>query len=336
MAIATTYNVQGDREDLTDMLTRLDPEDTPKLSTFAKIGGQTNKYKEWQVDSLGTVDFNGVAEGTDVTAFDNEAANRTVIGNYVQKFRKPWMVSDLQEASDPAGVGSEVGESKTKAMIEVKRSIEAAIGSDNEMQADAGPATPYRFRGLGKWVQATAQAVNPVPAFALTPAAAIDATAIASLTESAFNDVFQASFQAVGGRRGFQLYAGPSLKRAISNFQRVTGTSGTTKTYQVTQDATSNRIDLNVSVYSGDFADVTVIPDMFNGLANAADVSTVTTVQKNRGYAINSDLVGISYMIGLRAVELPNLGGGRRGFVDAALTLVVKNPKGLGKFAATS
>ncbi len=30
------------------------------------------------------------------------------------------------------------------------------------------------------------------------------------------------------------------------------------------------------------------------------------------------------------------LGGGRRGFILAALTLMVKNPLGLGKFAATS
>ena len=335
MAQATTYNVSGDREDLTNFLTILDPEDTPKLSTFSKVGAQTNYLKEWQVDNLANVDFSGVVEGQDVTAYNNESVNRARIGNYVQKFRQPWMVSDLQEASNPAGVTSEVAESKSKAMREIKRNIEAAIGSDNEMQADNG-SVPYLFRGLGKWIQATAQSVNPVPSLFLTPAASIDTTATGSLTEAAFNDVFQSIFQVVGGKRSYSLFAGPALKRAISNFQRATGSSGTTKTYMVTQDASENKIDLNVTIYDGDFHIVTVIPDLFNGILTGAAVTSATNQQKARGYVINPDLVGISYMIGMQAVELPNMGGGRRGFVNAALTLMVKNPKGLGKFSATS
>lgn len=336
MAIATTYTQStGNREDLTDFLTILEPEDTPKLSTFAKVGGQTNKQKEWQVDNLANVNFSGILEGQDVQAFNNESINRALVFNYVQKFRQPWMVSDLQEASNPAGVSSEVAQSKTKAMQEIKRSIEASIGSDNEMQADNG-SIPYLMRGLGKWIQATAQSVNPVPTIALTPSASIDTTATGSLTESAFNDVFQSIFQVNGGRRSYTLFAGPSLKRAISNFQRVTGSSGTTKTYMVTQDASENKIDLNVEVYNGDFHTVTVIPDLFNGVLTGAAITGPTNQQKARGYVIDPQLVGISYMIGMRSVELQNQGGGRRGFVDAALTLVVKNPKGLGKFAAAS
>ena len=57
MALSTTYNVAGDREDLTDFLTILAPEDTPKISTFAKTKRMTNAYQEWQVDTLGNVDF---------------------------------------------------------------------------------------------------------------------------------------------------------------------------------------------------------------------------------------------------------------------------------------
>jgi hypothetical protein len=335
MAITTTYNVQGNREDLTDFLTILEPEDTPKLSTFAKTGGQTNKLQEWQVDNLANVDFSGVIEGQDVQAYNNESVNRAVIGNYVQKFRRPWMVSDLQEASNPAGISSEVAQSKSKAMREIKRSIESAIGSDNEMQQDNG-SIPYLFRGLGKWIQATAQSINPVPAIALTPSASIDTTATGSLTESAFNDVFQSIFQVNGGRRSYTLFAGPSLKRAISNFQRATGAAGTTKTYQVTQDANENKITLDVTMYEGDFHTVTVVPDMFNGVTTGSAITAPTAAQKARGYVIDPSLVGISYMIGMQSVENPNLGGGRRGFVNSALTLVVKNPKGLGKFAASS
>jgi hypothetical protein len=47
-------------------------------------------------------------------------------------------------------------------------------------------------------------------------------------------------------------------------------------------------------------------------------------------------LVGLGYMLGIESNELPDLGGGRRGFILAALTLMVKNPLGLGKFAGSS
>jgi len=335
MAQATSYNTVGDREDLTDFLTILEPEDTPKLSTFNKGPGQSNVFQEWQMDNLNPVNIGGIPEGQDVQSFNDQVANRFRTGNYTQLFREPWQVSQLQEASNPAGVSDEVANSKEKAMRVVKRSIEAAIGSDNEMQQDTG-AVGYKLRGLGKWVQSTAQSTNPVNALYLTPSASIDSTATASLSESNFNDVFQSAFQAVGGARNYTLFAGPSLKRAISNFQRVTGATGTTKTYMVTQAADQHKIDLNVTVYEGDFHQVTIIPDLFNGLLDGAQPSSTTSQQKARGYVINPDLVALSYMIGLESRELPDMGGGRRGFVTAALTLVCKNPKGLGKFAATS
>ena len=334
MAQATSYNVQGNREDLTNFLTILEPEDCPKTSTFAKTTKATNTYQTWQADSLAPVDFSGVLEGQDVSAFNNEAANRARFGNYVQMFRRPWMVSRLQEASDPAGVSSEVANSKVKAMREIKRSIEAAIGSDNDMQADNG-VVPWKTRGLGNWIRATAQSVNPVPSAFLTPSASIDATATGSLTENLFNDVFQSIFQVNGGRRNYTLFAGPNLKRAISKFQRQEGTT-TAKSYMVTQDANENKVTLNVTVYDGDFHTVTVIPDMFNGLADGADPSVTTNAQKARGYVIDPALVGISTMLGMQAEELEDQGGGRRGFVSTTLLLVCKNPKGLGKFAGTS
>jgi len=334
MAQATSYNVQGNREDLTNFLTILEPEDCPKTSTFAKTTKATNTFQTWQADSLAPVDFSGVLEGQDVSAFNNEAANRARFGNYVQQFRRPWMVSRLQEASDPAGVSSEVANSKVKAMREIKRSIEAAIGSDNDMQADNG-VVPWKTRGLGNWIRSTTQTVNPVPTSFLTPAASIDATATGSLTENLFNDVFQSIFQVNGGRRNYTLFAGPNLKRAISKFQRQEGTT-TAKSYMVTQDANENKVTLNVTVYDGDFHTVTVIPDMFNGLADGADPSVTTNQQKARGYVIDPALVGISTFLGMQAEELEDQGGGRRGFVSTSLLLVCKNPKGLGKFAGTS
>ena len=333
MAIATTYNTVGDREDLTNALTILTPEDCPKVSTFPKSQAPMNAYQEWQVDSLLPVNFGGVLEGQDVQSMTDQVANRARIGNYIQNFIFTWAVSRNQEASVPAGVANEVANSKTKAARNIKRSIEAMIGSDNDRQQDNG-TVPYKSRALGKWISTSPG--SDVPSRYITPTASIDTTATASLAETNFNDVFQSIFQQVGGRRNYTLFAGPSLKRAISNFQRATGTSGTTKTYMVTQDATEHQIDLNVTLYEGDFHTVTIVPDLFNGIVDGADPSTTTNQQKARGYVIDPDLVGIGYMFGMESNELPDFGGGRNGYIRSCVTLQVKNPLGLGKFAATS
>ena len=332
MASATSYNVAGNREDLTDFLTTLEPEDTPILSTINKTKRPTNTYQEWQVDNLKEVEFNGAVEGKDISQFSNKSENRARIGNYVQIFQKDWGVSQVQELMNPAGISNEVAQSKAKCLREIKRDIEAAIGSDNEMRADTG-VLGWNTRGLGNWIKATAQTVNAVPTAYLTPAASIDATATASLTEANFNAVFSSLYEKNGGKRSYTLFAGPSLKSAVSNFQRVTGSSGTTKTYQVTQDASENTIDLNVELYRGDYHDVSVIPTLFNGRASG---TAITAQSRARGYVIDPELVGWGYMKGIEQYELPNQGGGRRGMTEAIGTLVVKNPLGLGKFAATS
>jgi hypothetical protein len=236
---------------------------------------------------------------------------------------------------DVAGVSNEVANAKAKAMRELKRDIESAIGSDNDMQADTG-TVGWQLRGLGSWIASGAQTTNAVPANYLTPANSISTTTSTAITESTFNAVFQSIYETVGGKKDFYLYAGPTLKSTISKFQRQTTTAGTLS-YMVTQDATENQVTLNVEVYQGDFHTVNVVRDLFNGIASDAAVNAMNTAQsRNRGYVVDPELVGVGYMIGMESVEYPDLGGGRRGAVQAVLTLMCKNPRGLGKFAGAS
>ena len=52
----------SNREDLSDILTILEPERTPLLS-LAKKGKANGTFFEWQTDSLQTPAFAGVVEG---------------------------------------------------------------------------------------------------------------------------------------------------------------------------------------------------------------------------------------------------------------------------------
>ena len=89
----------SNREDLTDVLSILAPEETPVLSSASKQKASST-FVEWTVDSLADVSTAGVSEGADVTSFTDKFSGRARLGNYTQKFRRDYMVSDLQEAVD--------------------------------------------------------------------------------------------------------------------------------------------------------------------------------------------------------------------------------------------
>ena len=115
----------SNREDLTDVLTILAPEETPVLSSAAKSKASAT-YVEWTVDSLASPTTTGVSEGADVTSFTDKFSNRARLGNYIQKFRRDYMVSDLQNAVDSVGP-AKIAQAEAKAVREIKRDIESCI-----------------------------------------------------------------------------------------------------------------------------------------------------------------------------------------------------------------
>ena len=149
-AVTGTGSAVSNREDLTDVLSILAPEETPILSSAQKSGASST-FVEWSVDKLDTPSTSGVSEGADVTAFTDKFASRARLGNYVQKFRRDFMVSDLQEAVDSVGP-AKVAQAEAKAIRELKRDIEATISSNNVKAAENGAGTPYTLQGLGKWL----------------------------------------------------------------------------------------------------------------------------------------------------------------------------------------
>lgn len=333
MPKATSYNQAGisaNREDFTDKLTILSPEETPILSLIPKGKKPGNALREWQVDNLDAPKFDGVLEGADATSFANKAAARVRLANRVQKFRREWAVTDIQEASDQAGLSSEVAYAKSKSLRELKTDIESAISSDQDTQADDG-VNPYKLRGLGEWIKATAQSDLAVPAAYRTPAASIDTNT--SVTEAQFNAVFQSIYETVGKSGSFKLVAGPTLKSTISNYTRSEGIT-TASRYNVNENATTKQITLTVDVYVGDFHRVEIIPSLFLGRTSGS--GALTAAMKKRGYVINTDLLYVSYMIPPGSKTLENQGGGERGFTDTVLTLECLNPKGFGKFSPAS
>jgi hypothetical protein len=320
MPKASTYSTVGQREDLSDVLTILEPESTPFVS-MANKATASGTFFEVQVDDLSTANFDGVNEGEDVTAFDNKAANRARIGNYIQKFRRTYAVSDIAELVDTAGVANEFAASEAKAVREIKRDLEAAVCSAQDRQADSGAGAPYKTRGMFKWLGVGGQP-SDVPTFAQN--IANDTTG--TQTEATFNSVLQELYEANGMPGGqLTLIAGPQLKKEISDFARQAGGAGFA--FSVTQPAESKKITLTVNLYEGDFGTTAIVPSVFLNRTSGS-----STIDGDAGLLIDPEYVAIHTLKAESNSELENQGGGRRGFCDVIAGLACHMPKAHGFF----
>ena len=332
MAFSNTYDTTNpgsgvsNREDLTDVLTILAPEETPILSSASKQKANAT-FVEWTVDALATPSTAGIGEGDDVGTFTDQFAGRARLGNYVQKFRRDYQVSDLQEAVDSVGP-AKIAQAEAKAIRELKRDIEATIASGNDRQAEDG-TNPYKLRGLGGWLDSSGPA--DVPAGFRTPADSIYTVAEAGATafgEAQLNDIIASMFKETGSVNDIMLIADTKLRRVISDFARVTA-SATNNVRSVNYDGGAGEIKLTVDLYQSDHGIVSIVngnPDCMPSFGQAGEV----------GYLVNPEYFGIHELIPMGSTRLPNQGGGERGYVDCALTLGVYHPQAHGIIKATA
>ena len=224
MAATPITSVKGQREDLSDAMVLIEPGDTPLFSMCKKSKEPANVLFSWPADRYNDPQTAGVLANDDVTSFDDQHANRELLSGRIQKVRRSFQVDDLVEnVADLAGVGKKQAFNKAaaKALVELKIDIESIMGSDNDSQVQSG-SSPYKTRGIGEWVKATAQAdaATAVPAAFRTPSGSINTTATASLTESNVIDVLESMFKVRRARRNYYVVCGTSLKRAFADFIR--------------------------------------------------------------------------------------------------------------------
>jgi hypothetical protein len=328
-------NFSGLREDLADVISIVDNKNTPVTSTARKGADITNPgIFSWQASEYNEPSFDGVLTNADVSTFDDANASRALLSGRAMKVRRSVKVDDFTQISDIAGIGKNkaFAYSVSKSLVELKRDIEAAVCSDRDSQEQAS-TNPYRTRGLGSWINASAQTDLPVPAAFRTPSASINTTATASLTESEVQAVLQSMYTVTGTMNSMMLVCGPELKRAFTNFTRFAGGADNKAGLSVrtfSQSAESKKIVASIDSFHGDFGVLDIVPSLFLAKDQAS------AVQLARGYVMSPEMIELRYGRRPRFQELEDMGGGKRALVDAIAALVCMNPKGLAKFAATS
>jgi len=329
MAFSNTFDTtnQGsavsNREELSDVLTILAPEETPVLSSASKKkSGAT--FTEWTVDALSAPSTAGVTEGADVTAFTDKFAGRARLGNYVQKFRRDFMVSDLQDAVESVGP-AKIAQAEAKAIRELKRDVEATLIGTQDRSIEDGAGTAYGLRGLGDWIDSAGP--SDVPADFRTPSDSIyDISTSGAFSEAALNDLISSIYRATGNSNNLMLVADTGLRRTIADFARVSaGADNSVRT--VNYDGNKAEIKLSVELYQSDHGMVSIV----NMNPDTAPATLAGGTDFNDGYLINPEYYGVHELIPMGSTRLPNLGGGERGFCDCTLTLGVYQPQAHGK-----
>lgn len=242
------------REDLADMIWRIDPDETPLVTAIGRGADAEQINTQWLVQTLSPADSNVQPEGFRYLA---QPAVRTVRNNnYCQIMFRSVTVSNTLRASDAVG-GDEWNRQMLLKGLEVRRDLEWWVTRGNVRTG----TDPRQMSGIQCWITNGSMGAGtgalPTGDGSNGPTAGTART----LTIALIGAAMQAAFS-VGGHptEGFM---SPRLKAAFSALA-VPGAPGIVANNVVSATAPSKVTAVGaVDVYLSDFGTVQMAPDIF-------------------------------------------------------------------------
>ena len=143
-----SYDVRGIREDLSDVIYDISPEETPFYTACAKAKA-SNTLHEWQTDALRSSGDNAHIEGDDTIA---EARSATVrLNNRTQIFKNSVVIPGTDQGLNKAGRAREMAYQVLKIAKEQKLDIEKAMFA-NQAKVAGDSTTARRMAGVPAWL----------------------------------------------------------------------------------------------------------------------------------------------------------------------------------------
>lgn len=317
--VANTFvstSAVGNREELSDVVNRITPEDTPIYSMIRK-GSCKTTHPEWEYDELAAPGVNARLEGDEYTF--GAITPPTRVGNYTQIMRKDFIISNTQEASDNAGQNEKVKEQKLKKGIELRKDVEYAIVDNN---ASVSGQT-RELGGLPSWIETNVSrgATGANGGFNTGTGLTVAATngTQRAFTKSLLDDVLQSAYQQ--GANVTHASMSPYVKRVFTTFM----SDANVASFRYAASGSSNSIIATADVYEGDFGKVMMVPNRIQA-ASAALARNV--------FLIDPDMLAFDW---LRKVtedkDVAKTGDAQKRVLIGEGTLRVKNEKGLAVIA---
>ena len=312
----TSYSAKGIREDLSNVITNIAPEETPFQSN---IGRETisNTLFEWQTDSLADAAANAQLEGDDVSSFD--AVTATVrLTNYAQISRKTIILSNTEEVVNKAGRRSELAYQIAKRGSELKRDQEYIFL--NGGVAVAGNTTTARVTAsLGAFVKTnTDKQTNGVdPSYTTLPNSARTDGNVRTFTETILKNVIQKVWTAGGTPK--ILMTGPVNKQRVSGFSGIASSR-----YNINGGDRPATLIGAVDIYVSDFGNVQVIANRFQ--------------RERDAWVIDPDYAKMTVLRPYQQVELAKTGDAEKRMllIEYGLKVLAENAHGLAADLITS
>jgi len=271
----TTFDAKGIREDLSNVITNISPEETPYMSNIGRESISNSLY-EWQTDALASAAANKQLEGDDITSFD--AVTATVrMQNYAQISRKTIVLSATEETVNKAGRKSELAYQIAKRGAELKRDQEFTLL--NGAVAAAGNSTTARgTASLGAFVKTNVdmQTNGANPDYTTLPTSARTDGNVRTFTETILKNVIQKVWSAGGTPK--MLMVGPVNKQRVSGFSGIASSR-----FNIDGGAKPATLVGAVDIYVSDFGNVQVIANRFQRERDAwvidPDMAKMTTLR---------------------------------------------------------
>jgi hypothetical protein len=251
----TTFDAKGIREDLSNIITNIAPEETPYLSNIGRES-ISNSLFEFQSDTLAAAAANKQIEGDDVASFD--AVTATVrLQNYAQISRKTIILSATEEVVNKAGRRSELAYQIAKRSAELKRDQEFTML--NGAVAAAGSTSVARgTASLGAWVKTNVdmQTNGTNPSYTTLPNSARTDGTVRTFTETILKNVIQQVWAAGGTPK--MLMVGPINKQRVSGFSGIASSR-----FNIDGGAKPATLVGAVDLYVSDFGNVATVANRF-------------------------------------------------------------------------
>ena len=257
----TRYSAIGIREDLSNVIYNISPEETPFISNISRENVK-NTYFEWQTDALDAASSSNAAlEGDDISSFSAVTPTARV-GNYTQISRKDVIISGTLESVDKAGRRSELTYQLAKMGAALKRDMESSLLA-NQAAVAGNTTTARRTAGLPAWLTSNTDfgTGGADPTVGSTPTAARTDGTQRAFTETLLKDVIAEVWTSGGTPK--MLMVGAFNKQAASAF------SGIATKFRDVPAGQQAQIIGAADVYVSDFGTVNIVPNRFQRARDA-------------------------------------------------------------------
>lgn len=306
MANYLTTNAIGEREDLSDVITRVDPDETPVFSNARKIVTKGVTH-EWQVQELAAAsasNFN--TEGADFS-FTNPTAT-TRLGNVHQIFVQAASVSNTLDVVDKAGRDREVAYVKLIKGLEQRRDMEKTI----VMSQAKSSSDPRKMGSIAAYMTNVSKVSPSTTATGDGTDVTDGAGTNAALSLAKIDAAMLAAYND-GGQPDIMIMH-PNNKAAFSNLS-----SGSVADAQLQYSAPKEiAIVGSVSMYLTDFGELNVVIDRFIGDEHV--------------WLLDTDYYAIGHLPGrlFSSTEVAATGDGQKFAIVSEATYVPTAPKAHG------